>query len=47
MPERTAETFFPTWKLDRSNGVLLHVQIEFLIHEMISRPPYYGEPAWG
>ncbi len=40
MTGRTAETFFPTWKLDRSNGVLLHVQIERLIHELISRPPY-------
>ena len=40
MTAPTAETFFSTWKLDRSNGVLLHVQIERLLREMISRPPY-------
>src|ERR1700693_5301276 len=40
MAAPTAETFFSTWKLDRSNGVLLHVQIERLLREMISRPPY-------
>ncbi len=40
MTARTADTFFSTWKLDRSNGVLLHVQIERLLRELISRPPY-------
>ena len=40
MTAPTAETFFSTWKLDRSNGVLLHLQIEHLLREMISRPPY-------
>ena len=40
MTARTAETFFSNWKLDRESGVLLHVQIERLLHELISRPPY-------
>jgi GntR family transcriptional regulator len=40
MTAQLAETFFSTWKLDRSNGVLLHVQIERFLREMISRPPY-------
>jgi GntR family transcriptional regulator len=40
MTTELAETFFSTWKLDRSNGVLLHVQIERFLREMITRPPY-------
>jgi GntR family transcriptional regulator len=42
MTAHTADTFFSTWKLDRSNGVLLHTQIERLLRDMISRPPYSG-----
>jgi GntR family transcriptional regulator len=40
MTAHTADNFFSTWKLDRSNGVLLHVQIERLLRDLISRPPY-------
>src|SRR6202162_2960647 len=40
MMAHTADTLFSTWKLDRSNGVLLHVQIERLLRDLISRPPY-------
>ena len=40
MTADTAENFFSTWKLDRSSGVLLHVQIERLLHDLISRSPY-------
>jgi GntR family transcriptional regulator len=40
MASRTAETFFPPWKLDRTSGVPLHVQIERLLHDLIRRPPY-------
>ena len=36
----TAETLFSDWKLDRRSGELLHVQIERLLHDLISRPPY-------
>jgi GntR family transcriptional regulator len=40
MTAHTAKALFSTWKLDRSNGVLLHVQIERLLRDLISRPPY-------
>jgi GntR family transcriptional regulator len=40
MTPEQADIFFSTWKLDRSNGVLLHVQIERLLRDLISRPPY-------
>jgi GntR family transcriptional regulator len=40
MRAHTAEAFFPRWKLDRTNGVPLHVQIERLLRELIRRPPY-------
>jgi GntR family transcriptional regulator len=40
MTAQTADTLFSNWKLDRSNGVLLHVQIERLLRDLISRPPY-------
>jgi GntR family transcriptional regulator len=40
MTAHTADTLFSTWKLDRSKGVLLHVQIERLLRDLISRPPY-------
>jgi GntR family transcriptional regulator len=40
MSSRTAESFFPDWELDRTSAVLLHVQIERLLHELIRRPPY-------
>ena len=40
MTAHSADPFFSTWKLDRSNGVLLHVQIERLLRDLISRPPY-------
>jgi GntR family transcriptional regulator len=40
MSSRAAETFFPPWKLDRTSGVLLHVQIERLLYDLIRSPPY-------
>jgi DNA-binding GntR family transcriptional regulator len=40
MTAHTAENLFSTWALDRSSGVLLHVQIERLLRDLISRPPY-------
>ena len=40
MTVRAAEDFFPQWKLDRTNGVPLHVQIERRLQELIRRPPY-------
>ncbi|SRR6266481_3123837 len=40
MTAHTAEAFFAPWKLDRTSGVPLHVQIERLLHDLIRRPPY-------
>src|SRR4051812_4986276 len=40
MTAHTAEAFFPRWKLDRTKGVPLHVQIERRLQELIRRPPY-------
>lgn len=40
MTAQTAEAFLPRWKLDRTNGVPLHVQIERRLQELIRRPPY-------
>src|ERR1700724_1847272 len=40
MSSRATETFFPPWKLDRTSGVLLHVQIERLLYDLIRSPPY-------
>jgi GntR family transcriptional regulator len=40
MSSRTAENFFPAWQLDRKSRVLLHVQIERLLHDLIRSPPY-------
>jgi hypothetical protein len=38
MTAHGAETLFSDWKLDRRSGELLHVQIERLLHDLISRP---------
>ena len=40
MTAHTAEAFFSRGKLDRTNGVPLHVQIERLLQDLIRRPPY-------
>src|ERR1700730_11877070 len=40
MSSRAAETFFPLWQIDRTSGVLLHVQIERLLYDLIRSPPY-------
>ena len=40
MTAHTAEAFSPRWKLNRTNGVPLHVQIERLLRKLISSPPY-------
>src|SRR4051812_2298690 len=40
MTAHTAEDFFPRWKLDRTSGVPLHVQIERRLQDLIRRPPY-------
>jgi GntR family transcriptional regulator len=40
MTAHTADAFLPRWKLDRKNGVPLHVQIERRLQELILRPPY-------
>jgi len=40
MTAHAAETYFSAAKLNRSSGVLLHVQIERLLHDLINRPPY-------
>ena len=40
MTAQTAERPFSAWTLDRSSGVLLHVQIERLLHDLIRSPPY-------
>ena len=40
MTAHTAEGFFIPEKLDRKNGVPLHVQIEHLLEDLIRQPPY-------
>jgi GntR family transcriptional regulator len=40
MTAHTAERLFPRWKLNRNNGVPLHIQIERLLRKLISTPPY-------
>jgi GntR family transcriptional regulator len=40
MTAHTAESFFIPAKLDRKNGVPLHVQIERLLEDLIRQPPY-------
>src|SRR6516162_9370275 len=43
MANHTAENFFSRSKLDRKNRVPLHIQIERLLQDLISHPPYsYG-----
>src|ERR1700730_14436883 len=40
MSSRAAETFFPLWQIDRTSGVLLHVQIGRRLSDLIRSPPY-------
>ena len=40
MTAHTGESLFAHWRLDRLSGVLLHVQIERLLHDLIRCPPY-------
>jgi GntR family transcriptional regulator len=40
MTAHAAEPFFPHWKLNRGMGVPLHMQIERLLRNLISSPPY-------
>jgi GntR family transcriptional regulator len=40
MTAHTAEASSPRWRLNRNNGVPLHLQIERLLRKLISSPPY-------
>src|SRR5215471_7464342 len=40
MAPHSADAFLPRWRLNRNNGVPLHVQIELHLRKLISHPPY-------
>src|SRR6516225_11437832 len=40
MAPHSADAFLPRWRLNRNNGVPLHVQIELHLRNLISHPPY-------